>query len=332
MRKIVSLLLLLALFVNASAQEENKTNPKWKKGGLFSLNVGQGGSRNWAAGAEKFSFSLATYLNLNAQKKSGKFTWDKNFDFGYAMIRTESLGTRKNDDKIDLYSKMGWTLSTTTSVGVIANLRTQFTDGYDYDYLNKGFKKRTSGFFAPAYATLAPGLDWHPKDYFSIFITPIAARWVIVTYKPRGYYFQGGVIPASEGGGFEVPLAVLYGVDPDREVKFELGGFASINFNKEIFKNVTYKTRVDLFSNYLSTSRFTPIGPNQLKIEKVAAKPKNVDVFWTNVISMRVNKFLQVTYNFDLIYDDDVRQFGPNNDAARAQMRSLLAVGLAAKW
>ncbi|WP_315819916.1 hypothetical protein [Paraflavitalea speifideaquila] len=64
----------------------------------------------------------------------------------------------------------------------------------------------------------------------------------------------------------------------------------------------------------------------------MSAKPQNVDVFWTNAIVMKVNKFLNVTYNFDLIYDDDVRQFGPNENAAGVQLRSLLGVGFSAKF
>jgi hypothetical protein len=57
-----------------------------------------------------------------------------------------------------------------------------------------------------------------------------------------------------------------------------------------------------------------------------------VDVYWTNAIVMKVNKFLNVTYNFDLIYDDDVRQFGPNKTSAGTQIRSLLGVGFSAKF
>jgi hypothetical protein len=75
---------------------------------------------------------------------------------------------------------------------------------------------------------------------------------------------------------------------------------------------VVYQSRLDLYSNYLH-------------------KPKNVDVFWTNVIGMKVNKLLGVTYNFDLIYDDDVRIFGPNDNAPRTQIKSLLSVGITAK-
>jgi hypothetical protein len=303
----------------------------WKKGGLFTLNVGQGGSKNWAAGAEKFSFTTAAYLSVYANKKAGKFYWDNNLDLGYAMVNTTSQGVRKTDDKIDLYSKVGYDLSKTVSVAGVVNFRSQFSDGFDYDYRGKGYKRRISGFFAPAYLVVAPGLDWHPTDYFSIFFSPISARWVFVTNEPKSYYYPAGD-PGPDGGGFEAPLSTYYGVDPAREVKVEAGAYASINFNKEILKNVTFKSRLDLYSNYLKTYRFTPTGPDQLQITEVSAKPQNVDVFWTNAIVMKVNKFLNVTYNFDLIYDDDVRQFGPNNTSPGTQLRSLLAVGFSTKF
>ncbi len=303
----------------------------WKKGGMFSLNVGQGGSKNWAAGAEKFSFTTAAYLSVYANYKKGKFYWDNNLDLGYAMVNTTSQGVRKTDDKIDLYSKAGHQLNKTLSVAGVVNFRSQFSDGFDYDYRSKGYKRRISGLFAPAYLVIAPGFDWHPTSYFSVFFSPISTRFVFVTNDPKSYYYPNGD-PGPDGGGFEAPLSTFYGVDPARKVKCEAGAYASVNFEKEIFKNVTYKSRLDLYSNYLKTYRFTPTGPDQLDIEEIGSKPQNIDVFWTNAIVMKVNKFLSVTYNLDLIYDDDVRQFGPDNKSPGTQIRSLLAVGFSAKF
>jgi len=89
---------------------------------------------------------------------------------------------------------------------------------------------------------------------------------------------------------------------------------------------------LDLYSNYLKSYKFVATGPDELSVTDYGPNPQNVDVFWTNTFSLTVNKWLQVTYNFDLIYDDDVRQFGPKKNVAAAQMRSLLAIGLAAKF
>ena len=72
------------------------------------------------------------------------------------------------------------------------------------------------------------------------------------------------------------------------------------------------RSRFDLYSNYLEN-------------------PQNVDVFWTNVVTLKVNKCLNVTYNFDLIYDDDVRIFGETAMQPRTQIKSLLSGGLTTK-
>ncbi len=295
----------------------------WRKGGLFTLNFAQGNSSNWAAGAEKSSFAVAGMATLFAQKRKGEFFWNNTLDLAYAMQRTSSQGTRKTDDKIDFYSKVGKDLNAKWAVAGVFNLRTQFSAGYDYDYLGKGLKRRISDFFAPAYLLVSPGIEWKPTSYFNILFSPISARWVLVTNDPYSYYYEGGVDPDNLEP--EKPLAALYGVNAERKVSFQAGAFLSANFFKEVLKNVTYKSRLDLFSNYLGTH-------DPITDAKVSAKPKNVDVFWTNAVVMKVNKWLGVTYSLDLIYDDDVRQFGPNGTSAGTQIRSLLGVGLTTKF
>lgn len=342
--KTILLALLLILNVNAlmaqdpnireiqkesERKSEKDTLEGWKKGGVISINVGQGSSKNWAAGAEKYSFSTAISISVFANHTKGKYYWNNNLDLGYAIVNTHSVGSRKTDDKIDFFSKVGRDLTNTFSLAGVLNFRSQFTNGYDYDYLGKGERRRTSSFMSPAYVVLAPGVDWHPTNYFSLFFSPLAVRMVIVTNDPKSYRYPNGVIPT---GGFEAPLSTLYGVDPARKVRTELGGFLSANFNKEIFRNVSYKSRLDLYSNYIKSSRFTVTGPDQVQTSKIPAAPEKVDIFWSNLIAMKVNKFLIVTYNLDLIYDDDVRQFGSANTSAAAQLRSLLAVGFSVKF
>lgn len=295
----------------------------WRHGGVFSLNFAQGNSANWAAGAEKSSFSVAGFATLFANQKKGAFFWNNSLDLGYAMQRTSSLGTRKTDDKLDFYSKVGKDLNAKWAVAGVFNLRTQMSDGYDYDYLNKGLKRRISGLFAPAYLLVSPGIEWKPTSYFNVLFSPISARWVIVSNDPYSYYFAGGVDPSTLEP--ETPLAVNYGVNPGRKVAFQAGAYLSANFMKEVVKNVTYKSRLDLFSNYLGSR-------DPLTDVKVSAKPQNIDVYWTNAVVMKVNKWLGVTYNLDLIYDDDVKQFGPNENSPGTQIRSLLGVGITTKF
>ncbi len=305
MKKLLTVLVLLtaasAYAQDATVQELKNTATKtleedtshksgWKKGALINLGLAQGGTSNWAAGGEKSSFSLNGYLNLYANLKEGKNRWTNNLDLFYAVINTTSQGMRKNDDRIDFYSKYLYMVKPKMGLGVVGTFRTQFTDGYDYDETPI---VKTSAFFAPAYLTIAPGVDWQPCADFSLFVSPISARWTFVS--------QGNIA-----------LAPDYGLDSGKTSRFEAGAYLSANYKKEIFKNVTYKGRLDLYSNYLSN-------------------PQNIDVFWTNLFGLKVNKWLTVTYSFDLIYDDDVKIFGPDKNAPRTQTKTLLSVGFTGK-
>jgi len=278
---------------NRELKDDTSHHQGWRLGGFVNINLAQGGTRNWAAGGEKFSLSANGLLSLFAILKSGKSTWYNTLDLQYSLVNTTSQGVRKNDDRLEYYSKYTYSISKDRkwSAAAVGNFRTQFTKGYDY---TKTPYKLISDFMAPAYVTISPGIDYKPVSYFSVFLSPIAARWVVVANHP-----------------FE--LAPNYGVDPYRKVKFELGAYLSANFNKELFKNVVLKSRLDLYSNYLKN-------------------PQNIDVYWTNILAMKVNKWLTVTYSLDVIYDDDVRIFGPDQDAARTQFKSLLGVGFATRF
>ncbi|MEO7313515.1 MAG: DUF3078 domain-containing protein [Chitinophagaceae bacterium] len=295
------------LALSNNKRKDGHSKGAWTKGGLFSLNVAQGSSANWVAGAEKFSLSVNGYMNLFADKKWGKNAWDNNLDLSYGLLNTTSLGLRKNNDLIDFRSKYAYQIKKNFNFAALLSFRSQFADGFDYSVEPK---RRISGWFAPAYITVAPGFEWKPNANFSLFVSPVAARCVLFTNKPYSYQYQGGIKP---DGSVEKPLALNYGVDPAREVDFQFGAFVTAGYNKEIFKNVSYKSRLDLYSNYLQSS------------------PLNIDVYWTNAIVMKVNSWLNVTYNIDVIYDDDIKQFGPNRDAPRTQYRSLLGIGVATR-
>ncbi|OYY07740.1 MAG: hypothetical protein B7Y66_12155, partial [Sphingobacteriia bacterium 35-36-14] len=57
------------------------------------------------------------------------------------------------------------------------------------------------------------------------------------------------------------------------------------------------------------------------------SRPQNVDLFMTNLFSFKINKFFSATYSLDLIYDDDVRLFGPSKNAPGLQTKSLIGIG-----
>ncbi len=169
----------------------------WEKGCQFSLVVGQAGSKNWASGNDVFSISANSFLNAFANAQKGKWYFKNALVASYGFVNTDEFATIKNDDKIDFFSSAGIYLKTKPVLGLGAafNFRSQFSNGYDRDYLNQGLKRRTSGFFAPAYITIAPiGVAYHKKILkymqrcwaFAVFLFPM----LLIAIYSRVVLFQ----------------------------------------------------------------------------------------------------------------------------------------------
>src|SRR6059058_5427494 len=69
----------------------------WRRGGILNLNLAQGSLSNWAAGGDKFSLAITSYVNYFLLNKGKKHTWDNSLDFNFGFLKTSSLGNRKND-------------------------------------------------------------------------------------------------------------------------------------------------------------------------------------------------------------------------------------------
>lgn len=250
----------------------------WKSGGTMALALAQQNSSYWVGVNEKFALNVGLSVDLYTNGSWKSNTWDNTLKAAYSYQNNQTQGFRKTSDFFDLYSKYGHSLNPkkTLSAAVIFNLRSQFTNSYDYS-LNP--RRRVSGFFAPANVLLTPGIDWKPNPHLTVFATPLAGRWIIVSNDPYSY----SSTPPPPG---QRPLATLYGVDPTKKVNSQLGGFISASFKKEIIKNVSYSSRLDLYSNYKSN-------------------PENIDMFWTNALQFKVNKWLTLSYLLNLAYDDN---------------------------
>ncbi len=293
----------------------------WKKGATISLFVGQAGSKNWASGSDVFSISANAFLNAYANRSRGRWYFNNALTASYGVINTDEYATIKNDDKIDLFSAVGKNIIKNSNIGIGAafNFRSQFSNGYDRDYLNQGIKRRTSGFFAPAYITLAPiGVSYHDKG-LELYGTILGIRGVIVSNAPYSYAFQEGIIPGNminekNPATQERSVAEMYGVDPKKTIQIQAGPYISAAYNKEICKNIIYSGRLDLFCDITHS------------------KPQNIDIFWTNTFLLRVNSWLNAVYSLDLAYDDDIKKFGYFKDSPALQSKSILGIGVSAHF
>jgi hypothetical protein len=264
----------------------------WKTSGTFNLNIGQGSQSNWSAGGDAFTFTIGSHLGLRGMYMKDRYSWDNTLDLNYGMVNSTSRGTRKNDDRIDLLSKMGYQMQPKLNLTGLFNFHSQFSKGYNYISASK--KELLSDIMSPGYFLVSAGLDYKPTEGLSIFLSPVTARWTVVSNDSL----------SAKGA---------YGVDSFAHVKTSFGAFATISYLKEFTKSLKYEGRADLFSNY-------------------EHNPQNIDVMLKNRFTGKFSKIFAATVALDLIYDDDVRLFGKENKSPGLQLKSLIAVGLTLKF
>ncbi len=313
MKKIT--LFIATLFIVSSAMAQTAdTTKRWTKGGLGTLNFGQASFTNWAAGGEN-SISIGALLNVFANYKHGNDSWDNSLDLAYGMLQSGVAPLRKNEDKIDFSSKYGrkafndhWYYS------ALVNFKSQFADGYNYpDDSNV-----ISHFMAPGYLLGSIGMDYKTKNNsLSLFISPVTSKITFVNDQKLADAGAYGVRAAK----YDTVNGVYGIVEHGDMLLDQFGAYLKFTFKKDIFKNVNFSTKLELFSNYLKN-------------------PENIVVNWENILGMKVNKWLSASITTNLIYDDnipvpvkrvengvEVLGTGP-----RVQFKEVLAIGLSYKF
>lgn len=318
MRKLIFTGLFLSFAIFSLAQTQKATNATtakkktttktttkkvkgtWQKGGSINLTLSQGGSRNWAPGADRFNLAANAFVNLYANHTKGKCQLNTSLDANYGLVNTERWGTIKNDDKLEVLNKWSHEIGKPNKKGknryrlsLTNNFRSQFTDGYDYD--NAEAPKRISSFLAPGILVVSPGIDYVEIKGLTVHVSPIAGRWILVPNRPY-------------------ELASNYGVKSNMEVKNEFGTYLSIGYTGGLMKNVCLRSRLDMYSNYVDNT------------------PGNVDFYLTNTLYCKINKYFGLVYSLDLQYDDNTKIFGYNKNATRTQLKSILGLGLSYKF
>ncbi len=167
-----------------------------------------------------------------------------------------------------------------------------FKTQFTKGYADAAATDMISNFFAPAYLNIAVGMDYKPNDNFTLFISPVTGKFTFVT---------------------DTALSTSFGLDEGKELRAELGAFVKVGYKVELMENVHYTTNLGLFSNYMDN-------------------PQNVDINWDNLITFKINKYLNASFIFNMIYDDDIK-FDTDNDpttakVAELQWKEMFALGL----
>lgn len=293
MKKILLTIPLILLCTGILfAQENTDTLKFWKFNGISSINFSQVSLTNWAAGGDN-SYAFNGLINLSLEYSKDKNDWANTLNIGYGIQKQGEQEVRKTDDNIDFTSKYGRKISKSFFISALLNFKTQMDDGKKYETDTSYVISR---FFAPAYLQCALGMEYKPGKVFYFVLSPVAGKLTMVlddTLSDRG----------------------SFGVDAGEKTRLELGGSVTMGVNKEIMKNVTFKSTLGLFSNYIEN-------------------PQNIDVDWKVAINMKINDYLSANLNTHLIYDDDIKTSDDegNPRGAKVQFKEVFGVGLTYKF
>ncbi|WP_375433915.1 DUF3078 domain-containing protein [uncultured Hymenobacter sp.] len=282
----------------------------WRRGGAGTLNFSQVSLSNWAPGGQS-SLSLLALGNVYVHFRGENHTFALASNLVYGLLKAGKSKVRKNDDRLELNARYTRNYATKWSYATQLNLKTQLTPTNDILKPDSLLSK----FFAPAYILASIGFEYKPNEDFSLFLSPATGKFTVVNDQQL-----------ADVGAFGVKAAQL---DADGQLitgsgermREELGAYLNVRYRRGLMSNVTYQTRLELFSNYFHD-------------------PQNVDVNWENLLDFKVNEFFSASVATALVYDDDVlvplNADQQNSDftarGRRIQFKETLGIGLTYKF
>lgn len=252
--------------------EDTTTKDKyWYIKNNLTFNTEQNMFENWEAGGVS-SFAFSTFYKgfFNYSKK--KVKWDNSVELGYGKMRQDNNGKgifdkgnifRKNEDKMELNSIVGYKAFSNWNYSALINFKSQFDEGFKNDTV------LVSAILSPAYLTTSVGLEYKPRPYLSVLISPLTGRTTIV----------GDNRLAKKGN---------FGLEQDGHCDFAFGSYIKIFFEKEVFTNINILSKLEFFNDY----------------DKVPFL-KNTDINFETYITLKVNKYFSAFINIQIVYDYD---------------------------
>ncbi len=269
--------------------------PPWNLFGNGSIGFTQTSLSNWAKGGES-SLALLVMTKYNANYSKKKVKWENSGEFRYGITQTKVRGFEKNDDKIEIQSRFGYSAFKSWYYSAETNFRTQIARGYRFP----DKEKPISAFMSPGYHTMSIGLDYKPNKNFSLFLAPFTSKTT--------YVLDTALIKPAK-----------YGLQPGTRKHWEPGIIVKTNWHRTLAENITYDTKAEFFNNY----RYT--------FQKFAFEWEQVVIMRVNrFINVRVMTDLLYDYNTKFpIKDAADKEIGKE---PKWQFKELFTIGLTYKF
>lgn len=201
----------------------------WNIGGNGNFGITQTYLNNWkSGGSSAFSFLMVLkgYANYS---NNGKLKWENSGELRNGWIRQGGTvnQTQKNDDKLELISRLGLSAFKKWYYSSEVDFVTQFFNGYKYPDKSSPI----SSYLSPAKTLIKLGLDYKPNKDFSLFLSPITAKNVFVR--------DTALIDQTK-----------YGISNTSRSFWEPGLNADVKYKMNINPQITLETKYKMFINY----------------------------------------------------------------------------------
>ena len=295
----IVLLFLLAANILLAQEEaaETSRDTSWTKGIGVGLDFAQLFQLNPKQGAGQNRLGLGGALTLFANYKKGRTVWDNLGSWQFSVQRigsgvvaqgsTEKIPFEKVIDELRFGSNLGFRTTEKSKFywAFDWSFLSQITTTYEGNVLKQlpdASSIPLSKFLAPATTSFSAGISYKPTPNFSLFYSPISARFIIVAddgVASRGVH-GNPVEGEPNADGFYTTF---------QNVDSQLGSILKGTYGKKFAGDrLVYISTLILYSNYLRN-------------------PQNIDIDWTNELGLVLWKNLQLTLNLNVFYDDDIR-------------------------
>lgn len=277
----------------ASALDPDTTG--WFHGGGLGLDIGQLAFLNPKLGSGEnrigFGGAISYFVNLIEENHY----WNNSFSLNLAMQKLGAGVIRSNSDIKTPFQKSFDELRINSKFGLAVAKGAKFNYAVDFSFLSQftpTYNSAVDGgnyikdieiletslaskLFSPATIILGVGIDYKPTKAWSIYLSPVSYKGLIV-------------------GDDEIAALGIHGNPWNSPTDYEntdhqVGGLLKVGYGGALVpERISYNTSLGMYSNYLNN-------------------PQNIDIDWVNELAIQIYKGLQLSVLANMFYDDDVK-------------------------
>lgn len=217
---------------------------------------------------------------FNLKYRKDRFAYALDTNLRYGKARIENEGTRKTDDRIAVNNKFSY-LFTNDKWSAFANIN--FSTQFD-----RGFDYNVPD-------TVQPELI--SKIFSPAYFTQIAG----IAFTPADYFSLQAGMAMKETIIADTSLSERYGLGAGGNFRFEPGYSTAMFLEKKLFSNVRLISSVETFTN-------------------LQRHMSSTDVHFSNELVGKINDFMNMSFQYVTIYDDDYSK--------QVQVKQVLSAGV----